>query len=93
MIYFVCGASQNIGARELVKIGHSTDVADRLANIGTACPFRIGLLATVPGDAQRERAIRGLFAKWHVHKEWFWLVPEIEDWIEKQEGVEFGDIF
>lgn len=68
MIYVI--ASGPTGRRH-VKIGRSVDPAVRLSElqIGSRSPLR--LLATGPGDAQREKALHHEFARYRKHGEWF----------------------
>ncbi|GJE26255.1 GIY-YIG nuclease family protein [Methylobacterium organophilum] len=64
-IYFVadgCGS---------IKIGISTDVAQRLAGLGVANPACLHLLGDIEGDRSQERQVHNALADYRVSGEWF----------------------
>lgn len=54
-----------------VKIGYPADPAKRLANLQTANPFPLELLATVPGTVELEGVLHLWFADLRLSGEWF----------------------
>jgi transcriptional regulator with XRE-family HTH domain len=64
MIYF-------IGNNELVKIGFTEDIENRLQSIADNCPFSVKLLGIVEGDKSKEQNFHQIFKEEHSHKEWF----------------------
>jgi len=79
-IYVVCGGS-------FVKIGYSTNVAERLASLQTASPTKLELLATFPGSPRDERQLHERFAGLHSTGEWFRKTPELLAFIEQQKRI------
>jgi hypothetical protein len=67
-----------------IKIGFSDNPAKRLAQLQTGQPQRLRLLATIPGDARREREIHARFARHRRQGEWFAPAPEILRFIADQ---------
>lgn len=56
-----------------IKIGYATEVADRMAQIATHCPFPIRLLLTIRGKIEDEKRFHERFASERVNREWFRL--------------------
>lgn len=66
-----------------VKIGHVTNVRQRLCDIRMGSPAPVKLIATMDGGHQEERALHRRFdAHWH-RGEWFRLAPEIKSFIRE----------
>lgn len=55
----------------LVKIGYSTNVAERLGHIRTACPFPLKFWFAVEGEFELEKMFHERFEADHWHGEWF----------------------
>jgi len=85
VVYFV--RSQN-----LIKIGTSVCVEDRLKEIQKWCPYELELLATVPGTQAVEFAIQGKFVGCWSHGEWFNAEPPLLAFIDQIKNGEFPDI-
>lgn len=66
---------------ERVKIGWSTKVSTRIAQLQTGSPDPIRLLATTPGGRKLERQLHERFAAARVAGEWFDLTPELRELI------------
>jgi hypothetical protein len=66
-IYFV----QAGGGDAPIKIGFSTDVAQRLADLQVANPRELRLLLVVSGTEDIEAAFHHRFRKHHIRGEWF----------------------
>lgn len=62
-----------------VKIGHSTNPKARAQDLTRHTVLK--LLATEPGGAERERELHKQFAHLRIKGEWFYLKPEILDYI------------
>lgn len=58
-------------ATGLVKIGHSTDVANRMRSLGTACPGGLEVILLIRGDRAIERLCHAAFRPLRVDGEWF----------------------
>lgn len=54
-----------------IKIGFTTNVADRMASLATSSPFPVELLLTIAGDIEDEMAMHARFAEDRVNLEWF----------------------
>lgn len=62
----------------LVKIGFSTDVANRLSNLRVGCPVDANLVAAIPGTEDTESYFHKTFAKLREKGEWFRLEGVLE---------------
>lgn len=67
LIYFL----RPVGQLGPIKIGCSKLPALRLETLTTWSPVRLELICSVPGTHKDERTLHGMFAKHHVHGEWF----------------------
>jgi hypothetical protein len=54
-----------------IKIGHSSDLAARLVQMQSHCPFPLVVLCTMPGGRVEEHALHVQFAADLSHGEWF----------------------
>lgn len=54
-----------------IKIGIATNLGKRLRGIQIGSPFRIVLLAQMPGSYFDERLLHGQFKELHLRGEWF----------------------
>jgi hypothetical protein len=75
-IYFVFSPSQ-----KAIKIGFSTDVAQRIADLNTALSEPLILLGTLPGVMDDEKQLHRLFASWRLSGEWFTDDGVIRDFV------------
>jgi hypothetical protein len=71
-----------------IKIGYSTDVANRMAGLASNSPAPVTLLMTIRGDEQDEAAYHEMFAADRVHREWFLLSPDLREFMESKFGHE-----
>lgn len=55
----------------LVKIGYSTDFAQRLGHLRTACPFKLKLWFAVEGEFDLEKMFHERFREDRYRGEWF----------------------
>lgn len=60
-----------------VKIGYSVDPEARLGEMQTGNPRPLKLLATLPGDLERERSLHARYIKHNLLGEWFYPTPEL----------------
>lgn len=66
---------------QMVKIGRSTDPSARLRDLSVSNHRQLEMLATIPGDNKREKALHRRFAKHHIRGEWFHLSGPILKYI------------
>ena len=79
-VYFVrCG--------ELIKIGTSTDVHQRVASIRTMTPLPVELVAIAAGSRAEESVLHARFAHLRQHGEWFTATPELLAYIAEGPAV------
>lgn len=64
-----------------VKIGRAGNIWRRLSQMQGHCPYRLQLLAVLPGGADEETALHQAFADEHLHGEWFSLSARMQDWL------------
>ena len=64
----------------ICKIGFTTNIKRRQSQIQHVSAHKIVVEYSIEGDLKRERFIHGLFAKYRMEREWFKLVPEIENY-------------
>lgn len=67
MIYFI----KPIGMAGPIKIGYTTNSAQRLEGLTVWSPFKLEIMHTVPGDIKLEWKVHAHFADLHSHHEWF----------------------
>ena len=58
-------------ASGLIKIGYSTEISKRLANLQRSNPNKLELLWSTPGGLDLEAALHQRFRKRRLHSEWF----------------------
>lgn len=64
-----------------VKIGQSDRVERRLADLQSASPYPLRIVATLDGTCALERELHVLFAAHRLHGEWFRPCAEIADYL------------
>lgn len=64
---------------QYVKIGSSTDIKERLADLSTGNPFPISILAVLEGSQKTEKELHKKYADYRLksNSEWFHLSSEI----------------
>lgn len=55
----------------LIKIGQTTDIRRRLADLSTGSPVQLSVLWTAPGDQRLEASLHRYFSRQRRHGEWF----------------------
>lgn len=56
---------------DLIKIGWTQCLRERLATIQITCPYRLHVLGTIPGSRGVEASLHRQFAAHRAHGEWF----------------------
>ena len=77
MIYFI---QADYGP---IKIGCANNPYKRMQALQIACPCKLKLLATMPGDKRRERQIHHCFSRLKIRGEWFNADTRLLKLIEK----------
>ncbi len=54
-----------------IKIGVTSALKLRLAELQTGCPYALTLLLAIPGDQKVERRLHGFFSESRTKGEWF----------------------
>lgn len=76
VIYFIRGG-------DMVKIGITRDVDERLAALQTGSPVPLEVIGVMVGDAALESALHELFAAQRRHGEWFELCDDLARFIQE----------
>jgi hypothetical protein len=67
-VYFIrCEAPTS----EAVKIGLTANLDERIKTLGTASPWPLTLIRSLPGSAELERELHRVLAEDRMHGEWF----------------------
>ncbi len=83
IVYFV----EAVGSGR-VKIGWTgQDLARRLDQLRTGCPFPVKLLAAVPGRQRDEQATHVALGADRVHGEWFALSADVQTYIAERKSL------
>lgn len=77
-VYFIQSAGNHS-----IKIGHGRDPQQRLSDLQCGNPWRLSLLATMPGGEAEEGALHARFAAFHLRGEWFRPNDELDALIEQ----------
>ena len=67
---------------EAIKIGVAQNVEARMASLQTGNHEKLRLIGSIPGDVTTEKKFHRVFAKYHVHGEWFKAAPPLLQFIE-----------
>lgn len=70
-----------------VKIGFTSNVAARIANIETATPFPVTLLRQQPGSLDDEAAFHAQFAEYRIKREWFRFEGALKEFLDGGDGA------
>jgi hypothetical protein len=79
-----------IRSGDLVKIGYTAVLENRLNDLQVASPIELVVLATTPGGIELEQALHLQFAAFRVRGEWFRLDDDIWSYIKSLHG--FGHV-
>lgn len=75
-------------AGNFIKIGHTKGSPhQRAQELQTGCPFRIQVLAAIPGGLKLEHALHRRFRDLHAHGEWFHAAKSLLQFINESAGV------
>lgn len=80
-----------IQSGDLVKIGTSTNVHERLRTLRTMSPLPLELLAIAAGSHTEETAVHARFAHLRQHGEWFAVTPELLAFIAEVRATAPGE--
>src|ERR1035437_6515754 len=78
MIYFISAARS-----QMVKIGKTTNVSNRLCNLRTFSPEPLVLLGLMAGGIEEERALHKRFKPFRKHGEWFDIKGEVAQFLKE----------
>lgn len=88
-VYFL---QRNKDPDGLIKIGTSTDLETRFANIGTYTPDGFVVLGTLQGGGETEGFIHDQLASSRHSKEWFRPTREVFEVIERSKRIGHGSM-
>jgi|LakMenEpi03Aug12_release.lakeMendotaPanAssembly.Ray.scaffolds.fasta_scaffold17891_24 hypothetical protein len=88
MIYFIGNKEQDI-----VKIGKTKNVENRLWEINTHCPYKCELFLTIDGKEAIEKTIHEMFNQFKMNGEWFQFSTEIQDFINNPKEIVLNPLF
>lgn len=77
-VYFIQGVSGGP-----IKIGYTTNLRNRLADLQANSPVQLQVLATVSGTIKDEVYYHRTFSAYRQHNEWFSPAPELLNTIER----------
>lgn len=76
IVYFL-----HAGKSNLIKIGFTKNLKERLAKLATGSPEPLTLLKTIQGTIQSEVALLAIFNSFRKHGEWFEMSAELINFI------------
>ena len=82
LVYFI----QSSGRQQLIKIGHTTNLPQRLSALRTIHVEPLEVLFTFPGKKNVERELHKQFVSACITGEWFRPTPELLAYIEERKG-------
>lgn len=74
--------------RSMVKIGYTTNLTKRKANMSVSAPGGIHFIATLKGDHETEQYLHDKFASYRSSGEWFRYEGELEEFVRKVQNGE-----
>lgn len=78
-----------IKSGDLIKIGCSANISKRMADIQTWSPYKLELLAIMPGNVRVENALHSYFEDEWSHAEWFHPSARLLEMIDQ---IKNGDV-
>lgn len=66
-----------IALHEVIKVGVTGDVADRVSALQVGCPYELELLGSIKGDPRAEAALHAALCIYRVRGEWFMAPKEM----------------
>jgi hypothetical protein len=78
LVYFIVGEGC-----DLVKIGYSRNLVERLAVLQIGSPLKLSVLFSFRGSQKEEAILHRRFARYHSHNEWFRIEGELKEFIEE----------
>ena len=97
LVYFIGKSNFGDDEPDFIKIGHTTELSRRVANIQTSCESEISVMGVIPFDTKdeaisKERDIHLLFRAFRSYREWFYATPRIIQYIEDY-AVQYTELF
>jgi hypothetical protein len=84
MIYVI---EADIKGEKMYKIGYTkTSAKERLKQLQTACPVKLSLVKTLPGNLYDEARVHSYLACIRSHGEWFHDGPLIHEFLKLKDG-------
>ena len=80
LVYFIVPIGD---APQVVKIGTSTRITERLNALNCASPVKLECIGVITGDRTLEMELHKRFAEFRTNREWFSFTPPIRDYIEE----------
>lgn len=78
------GTTYFVRCDKFVKIGYTEESTNRrVDSFMTGSPYDFEILLEIPSSHKLERALHAIFRPYRHRREWFNLVPEIEEFIVK----------
>lgn len=84
LVYFIGPA---LCRGEPVKIGTTTNLAQRFRSLNLSSPVQLTVHAVARGDRHREADFHYEFRKYRLHGEWFRLTPSLINRIEAYQMI------
>lgn len=78
VVYFIADAKS-----KMVKIGYTTNIANRLSQLQVSHHSKLEVLATIPGDENLESQLHRQFKKQRAEGEWFRVDTELAGYINE----------
>jgi hypothetical protein len=75
-----------VGFDHYVKIGWSSNFAQRKADLQQGLPKKLEIFLLMPGTVADERRLHAQFAKHRLRGEWFAFAGSLAAWIEEKAG-------
>ena len=86
LVYFIGKSNFGDDKSDFIKIGSTTELSRRVANIQTSCESEISVMGVIPFDTKdeaisKERDIHLLFRAFRSYREWFYATSRIIQYI------------
>lgn len=66
---------------DLVKVGWTRNLPERVRALSTSCPHALHVLAIVPGPMSEEGVLHRALSTYRYNGEWFQLTYCVRDWL------------
>ena len=72
-----------VSCLDLVKIGYSCNIEDRMSALQTGAPAPLKLLGKIPGGSDKEKELHRKFSKYRLGGEWFTIEGDLENYLSR----------